>query len=214
MDWNDPEWVRFFGDRDPDWHLQQILGPGEASESWRVLDLGCAAGRNTEAILEAGWATYALDLTPAMLKATRKRVQSLWPPGRGEGRILQGDMRSLPYRDGTFHLIVALGVFHEAHHDDDLIQSLSETHRVLEAEGQVLVSVFSVEMLPPGAQPLPLQKYLFSTPDGRNQCRLSPADLEKLFSEVGLTLVQPVEKRFGKEGDRPRVTLLGLFAKR
>jgi SAM-dependent methyltransferase len=219
MDWNDPEWVRFFAEREPDVHLVQVLEESAEPASLRVLDLGCAAGRNTEAFLHAGCETYALDRAPAMLAATWERVGGRWPPGTGEGRVLRGDMRALPYRDEAFDLIAALGIYHEAECDAELAQSLQETRRVLRPGGRVLVSVFAVDMLPPEAQRVAGQRFQYAIPDGRRQCRVSEEELLTLCADAGLVPLRPVEKR-GREGrdrqngDREgrRVTLLGLFA--
>lgn len=213
MDWNDPEWVRFFAERSPDVHLLQILGEQAHPDSLRVLDLGCAAGRNTEAFLRAGCETYALDLAPAMVQATCQRVADLWPPGTGSGRVLRGNMRDLPFQEGVFDFIAALGVFHEASGEEELLLSWREAWRVLKAEGQVLVSVFGVEMLPPEAKPVAGERFHYTTPDGRTHCRLSSEELLEVSGKAGFVPVRPLEKRCRREGEQFRVTYLGLFKK-
>jgi len=213
MDWNDPEWVRFFAERSPDVHLLRILGEQAHPAALRVLDLGCAAGRNTEAFLRAGCETYALDLAPAMLQATCRRVADLWPPGTGPGGVLRGDMRGLPFREGVFDFIAALGIFHEASCEADLVLSWREAWRVLKAEGQILVSVFGVEMLPPESRPVGGERFHYRTPEGRILCRLSAQELLEVSEKAGFVPIRPLEKRSRKEGEQFRVTYLGLFKK-
>jgi SAM-dependent methyltransferase len=121
-------------------------------------------------------------------------------------------MRALPYREGAFDLIAALGIYHEADCDAELAQSLQETRRVLRPGGRVLVSVFGVDMLPPEARRVAGQRFQHVTPDGRRQCRVSEEELLTLCADAGLLPLRPVEKRGREEGDTRRVTLLGLFA--
>lgn len=211
MEWNNPERVRFFAERDPDIHLLQILEEGGEPSSLRALDLGCAAGRNTEALLRAGCDTYAVDLAPAMVAAACRRVGHLWAAGTGVGRIFRADMRALPFREATFDLVVAIGIFHEASCEEDLLVSFQETRRVLNSKGRVLVSVFGVEMLPPEARPVVGQRFHYETPDGGIHCRLSQEELIEVADKTGFVPSGLLEKRCREEKGGLRVTHLVLF---
>ncbi len=65
----------------------------------RVLDLACGAGRHTRSLSDRWWTT-GLDLSEALLE--RARESDLATP------LVRGDIRELPFRDGTFDLVVNL----------------------------------------------------------------------------------------------------------
>lgn len=77
--------------------LVQKTAPWPAGAA--VLDLACGAGRHTAELERLGARVVGFDLSPSMLRRARARVQ---------GPLVRGDMRSLPFRPGTFVLAVNL----------------------------------------------------------------------------------------------------------
>lgn len=78
---------------------------------WRVLDVGCGAGRHAPALVEAGARPIGLDLSAALLNRAR----------RAEIPLVRADMRRLPVRNASMDLAVNLftsfGYFeHDAEH--------------------------------------------------------------------------------------------------
>ena len=78
-------------------------------EKARILDLGCGIGRHVIYGHEMGLDAYGIDLSGTAIQvatewATRKGVVE---PRR---RILQGDIRQLPWADGYFNFAVSHGV--------------------------------------------------------------------------------------------------------
>ncbi len=55
-------------------HAMELAGPGA---SRAAVDLGCGAGRETRALLEAGWQVTAYDSEPTMLSAVDRAHPSL-----------------------------------------------------------------------------------------------------------------------------------------
>ncbi|MDR7392424.1 MAG: class I SAM-dependent methyltransferase, partial [Armatimonadota bacterium] len=70
--WERPEVVERFASRPPDDRMVALLS--DAPRATRVLDLGCAAGRNTEWLAREGFDVYACDASQAMVAYTRKRL--------------------------------------------------------------------------------------------------------------------------------------------
>jgi SAM-dependent methyltransferase len=65
-----------------------------------VLDLACGAGRHQRTLCERGWWTVGLDLSPSLLRAARAEDRT--------GSLVRGDMRELPFANGSFALVVNL----------------------------------------------------------------------------------------------------------
>jgi len=211
MDWTDPQRVQMFRERAPDIHLLALLPSLTHNRTITALDLGCAAGRNTAALLSHGARTFALDNSPAMLAAAAEAILSMQPSVAPGAVLVRGSMTALPYRAASFDLIVALGIYHQARSDSELIQSVGETRRALRADGVLLVSIFSTEMLPSGSERVPGERFFYATPTGGRVCRLSEHELTALFAAAGLALRRPVEIRRAAMETGERVTHVGLF---
>ena len=65
---------------------------------WRVLDVGCGAGRHAAALVAAGARPVGLDLSRALLR----RARAAGVP------LVRADMRRLPVRAGSMDLVVNL----------------------------------------------------------------------------------------------------------
>jgi SAM-dependent methyltransferase len=112
----------------------------------RVLDLGCAAGRNAVLLAEKAFDLQARDGSSAMVAKTRERVARVLGAGEAQRRVRTGKMDDLgEFSDAFFHLVVALGIYHCARSRAEWDRALSETARVLAPGGKVLVSVFTPE---------------------------------------------------------------------
>jgi SAM-dependent methyltransferase len=65
----------------------------------RILDLACGPGRHAAELERLGGQVVGFDLSRAMLRRARERTRAA---------LIRGDMRALPFRDGTFALAVNL----------------------------------------------------------------------------------------------------------
>ena len=93
--WETPESVARFAERDPDVRLVELLGEIASPASFRVLDLGCAAGRNTVALAERGFDFQALDGSQAMIEHTRARVAAILGEDEARRRVHRARMDDL-----------------------------------------------------------------------------------------------------------------------
>jgi SAM-dependent methyltransferase len=66
---------------------------------WRVLDVGCGAGRHARAFRAAGARCVGLDLSRTLLRIAR---------GVTDAPLVRADMRELPIRPGSMDLTVSL----------------------------------------------------------------------------------------------------------
>jgi ubiquinone/menaquinone biosynthesis C-methylase UbiE len=74
----------------------------------RVLEVGCGAGHTTIALARRGFVVEALDAAQAMADQTREHVEQSGLSNQVRTGV--GDVYRLPYRDGEFRLVVAIGV--------------------------------------------------------------------------------------------------------
>lgn len=203
--WQRPDVVDTFAARDPDHRLVAWLQDRDPS-SLRVLDLGCAGGRNTVYLAERGADVRALDASPAMVARTRERLEPLLSPTEAERRVYHGPMSDLSaFSSRQFDLVVALGIYHVAQSFGEWQQTVAETARVLQAGGEVLVAQFAPGSSPRGRllTPIDREPHLFSGfNDDDHIVLLTPHEMDTEMARYGFTPVTPttsvrVEKENG-----------------
>jgi SAM-dependent methyltransferase len=88
---------------------------------WRVLDVGCGAGRHARAFHAAGARCTGVDLSPTLLRQARQVTAT---------PLVRADMRQLPIRPGsmdlTVNLFTSFGYFdQDAEHTAALVEMIS-----------------------------------------------------------------------------------------
>lgn len=102
----------------------------------RALDIGCGAGMTSVSLAQRGFLVEAMDVAPAMLEQTRGLARDSCVEERVRTRA--GDVRHLPFPDGTFNLVVALGVLPWLNSFD---RPVGEMARVLRGGGYLIITV-------------------------------------------------------------------------
>ena len=213
--WEQPEQVKRFSERTPDHRLAELIKKFHSPERKKILDVGCAGGRNTIFLLERSFDVWAVDNSRAMIRETRRRARPYLADKTAE-HIRVGQMQDLSFfKNGFFDLIVALGILHLAKNENEFVTVLAELERILKVKGLLLVSNFSRGHAPKGVTPIKVRnsKYVFSGFDGGNLCLLTEKQLDKEFYKKGL---EPAEKtyRVKKESEEgKRVTVNALYKK-
>ena len=215
--WRQPETVEKFADRDPDHRLLELLDRWNDPSSTGVLDLGCAAGRNTVLLAREGFDVWALDTSPEMVERTRDGVAAILGREEAERRVLVGRMEDLGrFPDGRFALVVGLGVYHQAEDLAAYRRALAETARVLEPGGLVLVAVFGPSSRPGGT---PFRRISGDEPvyegfrSGRAHLLVDLDRLDREMARVGLRPEVPTEAVRVEMDEGFRVTINALYRK-
>lgn len=214
--WEEPESVAKFAARDPDLRLLEFLDDYDDPSKVRVLDLGCAGGRNSEVLVRRSFDLYALDASRAMVAHTTSRLAPILGARRAEHRVRHGRMADLgAFHDDFFHLVVALGIYHCAASRAEWDAALGETARVLRGDGRLLVAVFTprTDLTGEGIRPVPGEPHLY---DGLPSGRAFLVGQETLDAEVdrfGLMPAVPSRTVRVETGSGHRVTVNALYRK-
>ena len=193
--WERPDVVERFGTRDPDRRLVAWLANRDAG-GLRVLDIGCAAGRNSDYLAEAGSDIWAVDSSAAMVEATRARLAPRLGADEAERRVLLGRMDDLgAFADASFDLVLALGAFQNAATSDEWDRTLAETARVLASGGHCLVANFAPDSRPRGValEPVAGEANVYAGFGGPHDriSLLTPEALDASFARHGLEPAEP-----------------------
>ena len=99
-------------------------------EGGPILELGCGTGRLTIPVARTGVPVVGVDRSRPMLAYAVKRARRL--PAASRPRIVAGDIRHLPFRNGRFSVVMApYGMLQSLTREQDLRATLGEAARVL-----------------------------------------------------------------------------------
>jgi len=152
----------------------------------RALDVGCGAARNALPLAQRGWRVLGLDLSWPMLCAASQRVQD----GRLDDRLrlALGPMDALPLRSASCDLVIAHGIWNLAQSGAEFRRSVQEAARVARIGAGLFVFTFSRQTLPPSAEPVHGESFVFAQFSGARQCFLTR---EQLVSELRVAGFSP-----------------------
>jgi ubiquinone/menaquinone biosynthesis C-methylase UbiE len=140
-----------------DWENARTLGRKDVP-FWRqvaleargpVLELGCGTGRISLPLARAGVSLVGVDRSALMLERAAVRRLALLKkrqPGQRRRRLslVRGDIRSLPFADAEFNMVLApYGILQSLLRDRDLTATLASVARVLGPGG-----LFGLDLVP------------------------------------------------------------------
>jgi len=177
----------------------------------RMLDAGCGAGLTAVSLALRGYQVDALDAAQRMIDVTRELARENGVFGEITART--GSAKELPYEDGTFALVVALGLLPWFPDPDRVIREIA---RVLKPGGYALLTADNrwclSHLLDPGLnQVLALPRRVFRKVHrvftfARNKPESTPAPpafrhssgtIDKWICDSGLSKVRSTTLGFG-----------------
>jgi SAM-dependent methyltransferase len=213
--WDDPAVVARFVARAPDLRLAALLEAEPDARRLRVLDLGCAGGRNTLLLAEAGADVHAVDASAAMVEATRGRVAAVLGTAAAHARVHIGRMDELDgYDAASFDLIVALGILQQARSMSEWHATVAHCARLLRPGGRLLVSTFApgTDLSGTGMPAVHGQVDVYEKRPGERMVLHDAARLDALLGEYGFTpLTRTATVRVPHDDGGERVTVNGLY---
>ncbi|NNE10357.1 MAG: class I SAM-dependent methyltransferase [Gemmatimonadetes bacterium] len=214
--WSNENKAREFAAREPDHRLRALAAACREPGSTRVLDIGCAGGRNTVLLAEAGFDVRAIDFAEIMVRTTRARLLPILGEEAAADRVRKRRMSDLSdWDEATFDWILALGVYQQAQSEDEWNAALDETARVLKPEGLVLVANFGPgtgsRENPPAL--VPGSRFLYTGFHFGNSCHLTAKQLDDEFARRGFEVAEKTETVRKETETGARETVNALYRK-
>ncbi len=181
---------------DPAFRAAQLafLGQVFGSPPARLLDAGCGTGAHLAGLAALGYTVVGLDADPLMAAIAQGKLAAEGRPGR----VIQGDLRSLPFAaafDGILCLESPLAYLLA---DDELDAALAGFHHCLRPGGRLVLDVFDYPRTL-GQEGLPPQTTRFSAPWGT----ISVAEAHSYDRAAGIwTMRQAFKVNRGRGEDR------------
>jgi len=185
--WSSPSTVEGFSRSEPNGVLMNYAAHLiEAHEHPLAVDIGCGAGRNAVPLARGGWNVVGTDMSLPMLEAAAARTRN--DALRGRVLVLLAPMDALPVADSSADLVVAHGIWNLAASSSEMRRGVREAARIARPGAALFVFTFSRHTLPPAAEPVAGETFVFTQFAGRPQCFLSE---EQLIEEMRAAGFEP-----------------------
>ncbi|MDZ8118247.1 methyltransferase domain-containing protein [Pontiella agarivorans] len=207
--WSDPEMVARLSSTPPNSVLMRFAEKElQCKTGNRLLDIGCGAGCNAVPLAKAGWTVLGLDFSESMLAAARRRADD---GGLTEQLQLEpAPMDRLPVEDEGFDFIVAHGVWNLARSAAEFRTAVREAARSAKSGAPLFIYTFSRSTLPPEAEPIKGEPFIFTGLSGKPACFLTEEQLIRELAEAGFVQETPVTEYGATPGGKPAI-LEGIF---
>lgn len=209
--WNDLSNVAYFSKKPADWRIVDRLDIFSSQQCRQLiaLDLGCGGGRHTEMLCKKSFRTFAVDINPKMLEATRKRTENL------ENRpvVSEGTILNIPFPEGYFDIVVTTGVLHQAENLAQYEEVIKELSRVCKDECIVCLNIFTNKIID-NTYTKVSDGYSYVTKEGLPMCLLSTELFYSIMLKNGFTLEKQYSEDIVQENTGQRAVLRCDFIKR
>ena len=191
--WEEGNYVKWYAGHKLRGAERVILDRYRGDLAGRVLELGCGGGRVTGHVIPIASSVHGLDISPAMVAHCR----AAYP----QATFSQGDLRDLGrFGDGSFEVVLAAMNIIDVLDDPGRRALLDEIHRVLSADGLLIMSSHSLAFVPSMTKPYAVETHgsmrefarsiLYMPRRVRNHRRLAPLERREagyaILNDTGL----------------------------
>jgi len=183
--WSAPATVAGFARGLPNAELIAYAKRLRAAGAATVVDIGCGAGRNGIPLARSGWMVTGIDDSKQMLVAAAERAEAEGLTHRV--RLALATMASLPVHDESTDLVIAHGIWNLAGSAAEFRNGVAEAARIARPGAGLFVFTFSRHTLPPEAEPVAGEPFVFTHFSGEPQCFLTEEQLVSELAAAGFT---------------------------
>jgi ubiquinone/menaquinone biosynthesis C-methylase UbiE len=169
-------------------------------ENGRVLDAGCAAGRDSTLLKEKGLEPIGVDLSESLLVVARKKHPDI--------QFKHANFLNLPFKDEIFDGVWAHASLLHLETTEEVGQALKEFHRVLKQGGVIHVFVKQQQ----GEEKIAVISDTLSGHDRFFQW-FTKNEIKSLLEDTGFTL-QLIEDNYKDSADREEVKWIVALARK
>jgi ubiquinone/menaquinone biosynthesis C-methylase UbiE len=121
---------------------QQALDNSGVRDGMRILEVATGSGEMLRRLVRANQngMTLGIDLAPNMASLAQRKIRRRFPLSAAQCHAV--DARSMPFRDGSFDLVVCCYLL-ELLSAEDIVRTVDEFHRVLRARGRLALVMIS-----------------------------------------------------------------------
>lgn len=108
------------------------------SKDKKILDVGCGYGRLAVPLAKEGYHVEGVDLSPNLIEKAKQYAQK----EKVTVKFTLGDMRSLPYKDESFDLVICMwSTFCYMLTLEDHTKAIEQMCRVLKSKGHIIIDL-------------------------------------------------------------------------
>ncbi|MCC9135224.1 class I SAM-dependent methyltransferase [Pontibacter silvestris] len=119
-----------------DIYLFDQLLKGRINAGMRLLDAGCGNGRNIKYLIQAGLDVFGADVSEVAIQELQELAARI-APHLPQENFTVSDLRSLPYPDACFDVVLCSAVLHFAKSENHFREMVTELWRVLKPDGML-----------------------------------------------------------------------------
>lgn len=212
--WNSEDVNSYFSQKKADFRVLDFLKKCSKEinvGNYRVLDLGCGAGRHIFEITKLGFDIYGVDINPAMILSSKTAYETAGGQNV-EKHILEGQILNIPFENNFFDFCVTTGVLHQARSLEEYQNSIEELSRVLKSGAGVSLNIFTNKVNDDTYKWL--SEFVVETKEGLFMTLLSSEKFYELMEKFGLQLVEELAHDIKEENTGPRAVLRANFIKK
>ena len=208
--WNAQDITTYFEAKPADPRIETFLEAyTESVGAVTALDLGCGGGRHSELLASLGHDTHSIDVNPAMLDTTARRIAA----NGLSADIREGSIDAIPFSDASFDIVVTTGVLHQANNIAEYLTAIAELSRVMKPGAYVLLNIFTNAVWDESYTTVSEDGFSVITREGLPQTLLPRELFDALMAEHSLVLVEDQGEEIKQENTGPRAVYRAIFQK-